>query len=234
MTSPVRVRGLVHRFGATKALDGIDLDLVQGRRLGLSGPNGAGRTTLLHIAAALLPPTAGTVEIAGIDAGRFPFDARAHAMYVGSHLPAGTGLRVREYLTFIRKARSGRTRSLTTISTEAALERAELSPDAVVDQLSRGLRKRLALTTALVVSPPVLLLDDPFSALDSSARNVFLEWIIESCEAGVTLISAVNDTDADHALCDTVLRMALGRVVSQTSHARGVSDHHLARVVGGA
>jgi len=217
VTPVVRMRAVSKIVGGARLLDGVDLDVAPGSCVGLSGPNGSGRTTLLRIAAALWPPEHGMVEVAGIDAVRFPFDARLQAMLVGAELPCGTGLRAREYVDFVRGARSGRAQPLVAMTTAAALERAGVTEESRVDDLSAGLRKRLVLTAALVVAPPVLLLDDPFASLDTPARARYRDWIAEWRDAGVTVVAALNDAAETSALCDVVIEMERGRIVSQSS-----------------
>jgi ABC-2 type transport system ATP-binding protein len=220
MTPLVRTRQLVRRFGRTMALDGIDLDVAAGESVALVGPNGSGRTTLLHLLAALRPPTSGTVEIAGVDASRFPFEARLHATYVGVGLPAAAGLRVREYLELARLSRRGRAR-WPGATIDVALDRSALPADAAVDELSTGLRKRLTLAAALVAAPSVLLLDDPFASLDADARSRFLGWLMEARVAGATIVAAVNDAADAAMLCDAILRMERGRIVSKDTSRGG-------------
>jgi ABC-2 type transport system ATP-binding protein len=220
MTPLVRTRQLVRRFGRTMALDGIDLDVAAGESVALLGHNGSGRTALLHILAALRPPTSGTVEIAGVDAARFPFEARLHATYVGAGVPAAAGLRVRECLELVRLSRRGRGARWPGATIDVALDRSALPADAAIDELSTGLRRRLALAAALVAPPRVLLLDDPFASLDADARRRFLGWLMEVRTAGATIVAAVNDAAEGATLCDTILRMERGRIVSrETSRA---------------
>jgi ABC-type multidrug transport system ATPase subunit len=220
MTAMVRTRKLVLRFGGTVALDGIDLEVAAGERVALCGPSGAGRTALLRTLAALHPPSCGLVEIAGIDAGRSPFDARAFSMYVGRDLPASTRLRAGEYIDFVRRARAGTASRTATMSTAAALRRAEIPADGSIDRFAAGMRKRLALTAALVVGPPVLLLDEPFASLDSDGCALFLDWLTETRSID-TLVFAASGREMDTArLCDTVLRMEHGRIVSRATAGR--------------
>lgn len=214
MTAIVRTRELVRRFGSTVALDGIDLEVARGERVGLYGPTGAGRTTLLQILAAVHPPSSGVVEIAGIDAGRFPFDARAFTLYIGRDLVASNRLRAVEYLDFVRHARGKDANRPTRMSTPAALRRAELRADVSIDRLAVGMRKRLALTAALVVAPPVLLLDEPFSSLDDDDRW-FRDWLTETRSMGITIIGSSNSRVSGAVRYETVWFMEHGRIVSR-------------------
>jgi len=216
----VRARQVVRRFGRTTALDGIDLDIAQGESVALVGHEGAGRTTLLQILAALRPPTSGTVEIAGIDAARFPFEARLKTLYVGAGLPAVERLTVRDYLEFVRRSPRGSAACWTDATSDIVLDRSALAADAMVDVLSTSMRKRLALAVAIAAAPRVLLLDDPFALLDADGRSRVPGWLMEAHATGTTIVTAVNDAADAAVLCDRILRMQQGVIVSrETSRA---------------
>src|SRR5689334_12636633 len=174
MTSMARATGLQKRFGTTVALAGVDLHVAAGECVGVVGPNGSGRSTLLKLLATLLPVTSGSIEIDGNDAVRRPYAARRHLAYVGDHHVAGHGLSASEYLDFIA---SGRGSQLSRTDVDDTLSRAVVPADADVDSLSTGNRRRLSLAAAFLVKPRLLLLDDPFSALDPDARQEFTQWL---------------------------------------------------------
>jgi ABC-2 type transport system ATP-binding protein len=215
MTTMVRSRQLVRRYGQTLALDAIDLDVEEGESLALLGHHGSGRTTLLQILAALRPPTSGTLEIAGVDVVRSPFKARLQTAYAGAGLPAAAGLRVREYLEFVRMSRRLVAPKGTDSVVDLALDRSGLPADVMVDRLSAGFRKRLVLAAAMVASPRVLLLDDPFASLDADGRLRVLGWAMELRAAGITIVASMNDPADARALCDAILRLDRGRIVSR-------------------
>lgn len=218
MIPVVHAQGIVYRIGSAMAIDSVDLTVSQGEHIGLGGPNGSGRTTLLQLLATLRAPQAGTLQIAGVDARRFPFDARANVMYVSRDLPAATDLRVREYLDFVRDAR-GKQSSSRGVTPAHAIERSQLDPHASITRLSPGLRTQLAITAALMVAPALLLLDDPFASLDEAARTRLLAWLGEVRAGGTTVVSAVN-ANADAAVCTTTLRMERGRIASIATSIR--------------
>src|SRR5262245_5613901 len=164
MTSFIRLAGLTKRFPSAVALDGSNLQMPRGECLGLLGPNGGGRSTLVRILATAIRPSSGTVEIDGIDAVRHVFRVRPRLAFVGEEPVRGFGLRAGEYLEFVRHARPSSRRPHASSSPADILKRAGLSPDAPVDSLSSGLRQRLALATALSIEADVLLLDSPLRA----------------------------------------------------------------------
>ena len=223
MTPVLRASALHKRFGATVALSGVDLQAAEGECVGLVGPNGGGRSTLLKILATLLRPTSGKLEIAGVDAVRAPYATRHRLAYVGDEGVAGHGLSAREYVAFAVNARRARA---TGSAIDHALVRAGVHGDADVDTLSMGKRRRVSLAAVLVVNPQLLLLDDPFAGLDADARAAFSVWLSEVRDAGTTIVAALNEDRDVRAICHRVLRLEL-----QTRSAHRVSTVPAAVVV---
>jgi ABC-type multidrug transport system ATPase subunit len=227
VTAAVRARGVVKRFGSTTVLDGVDLDVSEGQGVGLSGANGAGRTVLLQMLAALRRPTLGEIEIAGIDAVRRPVDARALVVYVDGEPYGAGGLTVRQYVDFVLAVRQRTSRrggasgplraSGPQLPADDAIARAGLLSGVVADRLSPGQRKQLALAAALASGPHVLLLDDPLSSLDAAARDRFVAWIREVRAGGAAILAAVNTVEDAGALCDSVVRLERGRLFSSAA-----------------
>ena len=208
----VQAIGLRKQFGSIVALSGINLTACRGESVGLIGPNGSGRTTLLRVLATLVAPTAGTVEIGGFDAVRHVREVRRRVVFIGSEFPPTHGLTVRQFLAWVQQTR-GAAASADPRILEDAIARAELRDEAPVDLLSRGCRHRLAITAALLVAPEVLLVDDALQALDERGRSRFIKWIREVRERGMTVIAAVNDDASARLLCDRNVRLAEGRLL---------------------
>ena len=138
--------------------------------------------------------------------------ARSRLAYLDADATtAGAGrLCAREYLQFVlgaRNVKSTRTDNL------HALARAGVAADAAVDALSKGLRQRLLLGVAIETQAPLLLLDDPFCAMDASARSTFIDWLRESAERGTAVLAALDDAGDARALCDRTMRLKSGRLV---------------------
>jgi ABC-2 type transport system ATP-binding protein len=163
----LRCVGLIKRYGAVRAVDGLDLDVGPGECFGLLGPNGAGKTTTVEILEGLIPPDAGSVEVLGrrwVDR-----DPRALREQIGVQLQE---TQLSDKLTVLETVRLFRSFSRRGLPPDEAVDRVSLGEKrrARVGALSGGQRQRLALACALVNNPEVLFLDEPTTGLDPQAR----------------------------------------------------------------
>jgi sulfate transport system ATP-binding protein len=216
-TVAIRAEGLEKRFGSTPALTGVDLSVEPGELVALLGPSGSGKTTLLRIVAGLEQPTAGRVFFGGEDATFVPVQARrvgfvfqSYALF--KHLDVAEniayGLRVRpRRLRPSRAEIRRRVADLLDLVQLSGLERRFPS------QLSGGQRQRVALARALAVEPKVLLLDEPFGALDAQVRRDLRGWLRELHErTGHTTLFVTHDQDEALELADRVAILDRGRI----------------------
>jgi ABC-2 type transport system ATP-binding protein len=168
MPDLVLVDRLVKRYGPRLAVRGVSFAIEQGEVIGLLGPNGSGKSTILRVLAGYLPPSAGTVRIAGIDVAADSLAARMQVGYVPEDAPLYDSMRVGEFLHFMAaiKGMAGRT-ARGAVATAA--KRLDLGPvlRMPIGKLSRGYRQRVAIAQALVNDPPLLILDEPTNALDA-------------------------------------------------------------------
>ncbi|MEZ0396542.1 MAG: ABC transporter ATP-binding protein [Anaerolineales bacterium] len=212
----IRVENLHKRYGAVRALDGLDMTVEAGTIYGFLGPNGAGKTTTLRILAGLARPTSGRASVAGVDlttdgrrlASRIGYLPEEPAFYPWmtpreslDHLGRLHGLsaaerrqRVAELLELVRLAEVGGRR---------------------IGGFSRGMRQRLGLAAALVHRPEVLLLDEPVSALDPAGRKEMLETI-EGLGGQCTVLMSSHILADVERICGVVGIIAQGRMVIQS------------------
>ncbi|AEW94261.1 MULTISPECIES: ABC transporter ATP-binding protein [Streptomycetaceae] len=205
---------LVHHFGATRAVDGLDLAVRPGEVFGLLGPNGAGKTTAIRAITTLLPVTAGTVRVFGHDAARDRMAVRRLLGYVPQQLSADAGLTGRENVSLFarvfdvpRRERAARVRQAL-----AAVGLADAA-DRLAKTYSGGMVRRLELAQALVSAPRLLILDEPTIGLDPIARTTVWDHITAVRRAtGMTVLVTTHYMDEADQYCDRVALMHHGRI----------------------
>lgn len=209
------LRGLVKRFGSTLAVAGLHLDIPVGSFYGVVGPNGAGKTTTLSMATGLLVPDAGTAHVHGVDVWTRP-DAAAPLLGV---LPDGlrlfdrlTGPELISYAGLLRgmdaSVIAGRRDDLV-----AALDLNQAGSVLVADY-SAGMTKKIALACALVHAPRVLVLDEPFEAVDPVSAAGIRRILQQFVAAGGTVVMSSHVMALVEQVCDHVAVVSAGRVVA--------------------
>jgi ABC-2 type transport system ATP-binding protein len=215
----VQVRDLVRRFGTFTAVDRVSFDVRRGEIFGLLGPNGAGKTTTFRMLCGLLPATAGTLHVAGMDLRRARASARQQIGYVAQKFSLYGQLSVIENLEFFASAyglRGSRKRD----RVGWALQQFALAPLARLPsgQLPGGYKQRLAMAVALLHEPEILFLDEATSGADPLARREFWRRITVLAEQGVTVIITTHFM-AEAEYCDRVAILDGGRVLAQGTPA---------------
>jgi sulfate transport system ATP-binding protein len=209
----IEVRGLTKRFGTFHALDDVSLDVPGGGLIALLGPSGSGKTTLLRILAGLERPDAGTARIDGVDLASQSARQRNVGL-VFQHYALFRHLDVYENIAFALRVRNrpraevdARVREL------LALIQLESFEHRLPSQLSGGQRQRVALARALAARPRVLLLDEPFGALDAQVRAELRGWLRRlHDEIHLTTVFVTHDQDEAFEVADRVVVMNRGKV----------------------
>jgi ABC-2 type transport system ATP-binding protein len=216
----IHAEGLRKRYGAKDALAGIDLSVPEGTVCGLLGPNGAGKTTAVRILTTLLRPDSGHAEVAGLDVVR---DAARLRFMVGL---AGQHAAVDELLTGRRNLEMfGRLYHLPKATArrraDELLERFDLGDAAnrPVKTYSGGMRRRLDVAASLIVSPPVLFMDEPTTGLDPRSRLGLWELLRDLVGEGTTLLLTTQYLDEADRLADQIVVLDQGRVAAAGSPA---------------
>ena len=212
----ITVTGLVKRFKATVALDGVDLAVAEGSVLGLLGPNGAGKTTVVRILATLLEADAGTATVAGFDVARQPDQVRAIVGLTGQYAAVDEYLTGRENLTMVGRlyhlgGGEARRRG------DELLTRFELSDaaDRPAKTYSGGMRRRLDIAASLIARPRVLFLDEPTTGLDPRSRLGMWDFIADLVSDGTTILLTTQYLEEADRLADRMVVIDHGRVIAQ-------------------
>jgi ABC-2 type transport system ATP-binding protein len=215
----VEVHDLVRRFGRFIAVDRANFFVKRGEIFGLLGPNGAGKTTTFRMLCGLLPPSAGTLKVAGVDVRHAPASARQHLGYVAQKFSLYGQLTVGENLAFFARA-YGLDRDQTRERIAWALNQFQLEPYLRLPsaQLPGGFKQRLAMAAALMHRPAILFLDEPTSGADPFARREFWQRITTLANSGVTVIVTTHFM-AEAEYCDRALILDDGRVLAQGTPA---------------
>jgi sulfate transport system ATP-binding protein len=223
----IELRKLHKRFANTTILDGIDLTIAGGSFLALLGPSGSGKTTLLRVLAGLETVNEGTVSIDGQPATHLAPGARGIGFVFQSYALFGH-MTVFENIAFGLRVRPRRVRPTemdirARVDRLLALVRLPGLAARLPTQLSGGQRQRVALARALAIEPRILLLDEPFGALDQAVRDELrlgLRRVHD--ELGITTVFVSHDQEEALALADRVVVLNNGRIVSDMPTARGV------------
>jgi ABC-2 type transport system ATP-binding protein len=207
--APISVTGLRKSFGRTVALDGLDLEVEQGRVHGFLGPNGAGKTTTIRILLGLIAADAGTVRLLGGDPWADRVSLHRRLAYVPGEVnlwPTLTGGEVIDLLGRLRGGNDHRRRA-------DLLERFDLDPTRKVRSYSKGNRQKVSLVAALASDVELLLLDEPTAGLDPLMAEAFRSCIEEERRSGRTVLLSSHTLAEVEALCDRVTIIRNGRVV---------------------
>jgi ABC-2 type transport system ATP-binding protein len=209
MAPPIAVSGLVKNFGATRALDGLDLEVQTGEVHGFLGPNGSGKTTTIRILLGLLRADAGSVSLLGGDPWRDAVALHRRLAYVPGEVSLWPNLSGGEVIDLLGRLRG----DLNPRRRDELLQRFELDPTKKARTYSKGNRQKVGLVAALASDAELLLLDEPTSGLDPLMEAVFQDCIREVKAQGRTVLLSSHILAEVEALCDRVSIIRLGRSV---------------------
>jgi lipooligosaccharide transport system ATP-binding protein len=222
----IRLRGVVKRYGAITAVNGLDLDVPPGTCVGLLGPNGAGKSTTMRLLTAQAIADEGELEVLGF---KLPGESKAARAQCGV-VPQLDNLDVtltveQNLLVFAYLYRIGRADRPAAI--QRALEMANLVDrrDTRVDKLSGGMRRRLLIARALVHGPRLVLLDEPTVGLDPQVRQELWALVDALRAAGTTILMSTHYIEEAQRLADTVLIMSHGVAVAAGPPSELVAEH---------
>jgi ABC-2 type transport system ATP-binding protein len=216
MPNAIETSGLVKTFGATRALDGVDLAIRGGSVYGLLGPNGAGKTTIIRVMATLLRPTSGRVSVLGRDVVRDAAAVREKVSLTGQYASVDEDLTGIENLVLIGRLlglswRDGRVRGNELLEAFGLAEAATRQ----VRTYSGGMRRRLDIASSLVTRPEVLFLDEPTTGLDPRSRNQVWDLVRQIAADGTTVLLTTQYLEEADRLAERMAVIDHGRVIAE-------------------
>lgn len=239
----ISVRQLSKRFGTQVAVDALSFEVPAGQIVGFLGPNGAGKTTTLKMLTGMIEPSGGTATVCGFDLRTHPIEVKQHIGFVpesGAVFESLTGL---EYLEMVA--------ALYAIPQSVAVDRIrqfiaffELSFETLTDKLlgaySKGMRRKVVITAALLHNPPVVLFDEPLDGLDANAAVGFKALIQTLAREGKTIIYSSHILDVVERVCERVIIIDKGRLLVDgrpdeliAAHGTGTLERLFTRLTGG-
>jgi beta-exotoxin I transport system ATP-binding protein len=210
VTPAIESSGLSKSYGATRALDGLSLQVEPGQVFGFLGPNGAGKTTTIRLLLALQRPTGGRSSVLGLDSQREAVEIHRRVGYLPGELELYPRLTGAQHLDWFRRARGVRDRT----TTDDLVERFDVVVDRPVRELSKGNRQKVGLVLAFMHRPDLLILDEPTSGLDPLMQHEFEQLVREVVAEGRTVFLSSHELDEVQRLADRVAIIRSGVLVT--------------------
>jgi ABC-2 type transport system ATP-binding protein len=212
-TPAIHVNGFTKRYGAVAAVQNLSLSVPPGEILGLVGPNGAGKTTTLRALAGILRPTEGSLSIAGFDLATAPVDAKRRLAFIPDEPHLFDYLTVEEHLRFTARLYGVPDADARIPGLLAEMELTE-KRESLPSALSRGMKQKLSVATALLHDPAVLILDEPLTGLDPAGIRRMKDTIRRRAEQGTAVILSSHLLNLVEELCTRVLLLRRGTVAA--------------------
>jgi lipooligosaccharide transport system ATP-binding protein len=228
----IRARDLRKSFGDFEAVKGIDVEVRRGEAFGFLGPNGAGKSSTMRMVAAVSPISGGDLRILGMDPATDGPAIRARIGVCPQEDTLDTELTVRDNL-FVYGRYFGLPRKEVRTRVDELLAFVQLTEkaDAMVEDLSGGMKRRLTIARSLINRPDVLLLDEPTTGLDPQARHVVWDRLFRLKQQGVTLVLTTHYMDEAEQLCDRLVVMDKGLIAAEGSPPELIRSHSTREVV---
>jgi ABC-2 type transport system ATP-binding protein len=216
----ISTRGLTRRFGKLTAVQDVNLPVAAGQFFGFLGPNGAGKSTTIRMLTGLLAPTAGSIEIHGLDLMTNPVEVKRQIGVVPEGMALSGRLTGAEYLNFAGRM-YGLDRDTAAKRTAELLDFMDLAnqPKKLITDYSHGMQKKLALAAAVIHGPKILFLDEPFEGVDAVASGTLKAMLQRMISRGATIFLTSHVLEIVERLCSHVAIIHEGRLVAQGSIA---------------
>jgi ABC-2 type transport system ATP-binding protein len=215
----IKVEGLTKRYARHVAVDGISFQVEKGQIVGFLGPNGAGKTTTMRVLTCFMPPTEGSVTVAGFDVVDQPMEVKRRIGYLPETPPLYPEMEVGEYLDFVGRLKGIPSANLAARVDEVA-EKCAIGDvkTKLIAKLSKGYRQRVGLAQAIIHNPDVLILDEPTSGLDPQ-QIIETRDLIKGLAGSHTIILSTHILPEVEQICEQVIIIARGKLVAKDSVA---------------
>ena len=211
----LQINHLYKNYGKYQAVNDLNLHVPKGDLFGFVGPNGAGKTTTIRMVCGLMPPSAGSIRINGVDALENPKEIKRQIGYVPDFFGVYDNLKVSEYMDFYGSMYRMTSKEIAAVADDL-LELVNLSDkkEVYVDTLSRGMKQRLCVARALIHNPALLVLDEPNSGLDPRARVEMKELLQNLRSMGKTIVISSHILSELSEMCNSIGIMDHGRLIT--------------------
>jgi len=209
----IRLQGVTKRYGRFTAVQPLDLHVKPGELFGFLGPNGAGKTTTIRMVTGVLRPSAGTIHIAGKDMTKDPVGAKRHIGYIPDRPMLYEKLTGAEFLRFV-SGLWGFEEAQTEKRAAELFELFELTSwkDTLIESYSHGMRQKLLISSALVHSPDVIIVDEPMVGLDPRGARLIKDLLRSFAAQGGTVFLSTHTLEVAEALCDRIAILHQGQI----------------------
>ncbi len=215
----IKTQGIEKRYQKFQALQPLDLHVREGEVFGFLGPNGAGKTTTIRILSGVLPPTSGRVWIDGVDLIDDPVQAKARVGYIPDRPYLYEKLTAREMLQFVGGLYGLDEGTIDRRGEELLAFHGLLDfADELVEGFSHGMKQRLTLSTALLHTPRLLIVDEPMVGLDPRGAKQIKAVFRDQADQGNTVFLSTHSLDVAQEVCDRLAIINKGRIVAQGSY----------------
>ncbi|HXS25718.1 MAG TPA: ABC transporter ATP-binding protein [Gemmatimonadales bacterium] len=211
----ITLTGLTKLYGKFKAVDGIELTVPKGELFGFLGPNGAGKTTTFRMIAGIIVPTAGRIEIGGVDLARQPLVAKRRLGYIPDRPFVYDKITGAEFLRFVAALYNAEDASLERRIDEL-LDVFELTPwkHELTESYSHGMRQKLIIAGALIHRPEVIVVDEPMVGLDPKGARLLKDLFRRYVKRGGTILMSTHTLEVAESMCDRIAIMQSGRILA--------------------
>ena len=206
---PIEIQNVTKDFGQGRGVFDVSFSVKEGEVFGYLGPNGAGKSTTIRQLLGFVKPQKGSLQILGMDCFRKAAQIHKHIGYLAGEIAFVENMKGMEYIEFIARLRGMKDDA----RIKELIEMFELNPSGKIRKMSKGMKQKIALVTAFMDSPKVVILDEPTSGLDPLMQNRFVDLILEEKKKGTTILMSSHIFEEVERTCDRTAIIRQGKIV---------------------